>query len=94
MALKYNEKTGEFEKETSYSSSNSSSNNSQKSKIGCIGSIFLSFMYGLFAWTIGFFVLVIFFPNASDDTGTVLIVINFIISAIVVFISFSRIINR
>ena len=51
-------------------------------------------MYGVGAWTIGFFVLVIFFPNASDDTGTVLIVINFILSAIVTFTSFRKIINR
>jgi hypothetical protein len=94
MALKYNEKTGEFEKEISYSSSNSSSNERQKNKIGCIGSLFLSLMYGLGAWTIGFFVLLILFPNASDDTGSVLIVINFIISAIVVFFSFSKTINR
>lgn len=88
MALKYNEKTGEFEQNTSPSS------NSSKPKIGCIGSIFMSLMYGLGAWTIGFFAMVIFFPNVSDDAGTVLIVINFIISAVVAFISFSKIINR
>lgn len=94
MALKYNEKTGEFEPESSYTRNTSPVPNSSKPKIGCIGSLFLSFMYGLGAWTIGFFVLAIFFRDASDDTGTVLIVINFIISAVVAFISFSKITDR
>lgn len=93
MALKYNEKTGEFEP-SSLTYKESPTSHNQKPKIGCLSSIFLSLMYGVGAWTIGFFVLVIFFPNASDDTGTVLIVINFILSAIVTFTSFRKIINR
>ena len=94
MALKYNEKTGEFERENSPMQNTSPSPNSPKPKIGCIGSLFMSLMYGFGAWTIGFFVLAIFFSNASDDTGTVLIIINFIISAVVTFISFNKFINR
>ena len=95
MALKYNEKTGEFEQEKSYAPSNSSSqNNTQKPRVGCMGSILLSLMYGVGAWTVGFFVMVIFFPNASDDAVTGLIVINFIISAVVAYITFNKISDR
>lgn len=91
MALKYNEKTGEFEQERSCSPPKSSPyNNSPKPKLGCLRSIIASLGWGFVANMVGGLITTMFFPDASDDALTIQVVIIFIVTAVITYITINK----